>query len=74
MAANYWASTQRAHWLFTRVALSDVREALEDDDRTLVQQYPLPDRGLLSLFFNQRRPLRRPISFMQRCLIQVNQN
>lgn len=54
MAANYWASTQRRHWQFTKDQLSDIRERLEDSDRGLVQQYPLPDRRLLSVYFNQR--------------------
>lgn len=54
MAANYWASTQRRHWQFTKDQLSDIRERLEDSDRGLVQQYPLPDRRLLSIYFNQR--------------------
>ena len=54
MAANYWASTQRRHWQFSRESLSDVRRQLEEEERTLVQQYPLPDRRLLSIFFNQR--------------------
>lgn len=55
MAANYWASTQRRHWQFSRETLADIRQKLEDDDRALVQQYPLPDRRLLSQFFSQRR-------------------
>ena len=54
MAANYWASTQRRHWQFSRETLAEIRQKLEDDDRALVQQYPLPDRRLLSQFFNQR--------------------
>ena len=54
MAANYWASTQRRHWQFSRETLTEIRQKLEDDDRALVQQYPLPDRRLLSQFFNQR--------------------
>ncbi|MCJ1365235.1 RNA polymerase II holoenzyme cyclin-like subunit [Acarospora aff. strigata] len=54
MAANYWASTQRLHWQFTKDQLSDTRERLEDEDRGLVQQYPLPDRRLLSIYFNQQ--------------------
>lgn len=54
MAANYWASTQRRHWQFSRETLADIRQKLEDDDRALVQQYPLPDRRLLSQFFSQR--------------------
>lgn len=54
MAANYWASTQRRHWQFSRETLADIRQKLEDDDRALVQQYPLPDRRLLSQFFSQQ--------------------
>ena len=54
MAANYWASTQRRHWQFSREALAEIRQKLEDDDRALVQQYPLPDRRFLSHFFNLR--------------------
>ena len=55
MAANYWASTQRRHWQFSRESLSEVRQQLEDEEKTIVQQYPLPDRRLLSIFFNQRK-------------------
>ncbi|KAL8738373.1 MAG: hypothetical protein Q9181_000844 [Wetmoreana brouardii] len=54
MAANYWASTQRLHWQFTRTELQEIRQELESDDHTLIQQYPLPDRRLLSIFFNQQ--------------------
>ena len=54
MAANYWASTQRRHWQFSRENLTEIRQQLEDEDRSLVQQYPLPDRRLLSKFLNER--------------------
>jgi len=54
MAANYWASTQRWHWQFSRETLTEIRQQLEDEDINLVQQYPLPERRLLSKFFNER--------------------
>ena len=54
MAANYWASTQRRHWQFSKAGLAEIRQELENEDASLVQQYPLPDRRLLSIFFNQR--------------------
>lgn len=54
MAANYWASTQRHHWQFSREALAEIRQKLENENASLVQQYSLPDRRLLSIFFNQR--------------------
>ena len=54
MAANYWASTQSRYWQFSRETLTKIRQQLEDEDHNLVQQYPLPDRRLLSKFFNER--------------------
>ncbi|KAI9732387.1 MAG: RNA polymerase II holoenzyme cyclin-like subunit [Cirrosporium novae-zelandiae] len=54
MAANYWSSTQRRFWLFSKEELQDIREKLENDDKGLVQQYPLPDRRLLSIFFREQ--------------------
>ncbi|KAG8527531.1 uncharacterized protein KY384_007683 [Bacidia gigantensis] len=54
MAANYWASTQCRNWQFTRGSLAAARQSLEDKEAHLIQQYPLPDRRLLSQFFNQQ--------------------
>ena len=54
MAANYWASTQRHNWQYSKEALADIRQSLEDGDRALVQQQSLPDRRLLSIFFQAR--------------------
>jgi cyclin C len=54
MAANYWVSTQRNYWQFTRESLAEARDLNEEEDRSLVQQYALPDWRLLSVFFNQR--------------------
>lgn len=69
MAANYWASTQRRHWQFSRETLLDIRQRLEDEDRNLVQQYPLPDRRHLSFFFNgQLAKLGKRIGVRQQAL------
>ncbi|KAL8676094.1 MAG: hypothetical protein Q9186_007348 [Xanthomendoza sp. 1 TL-2023] len=54
MAANYWVSTQRLHWQLSRTELQDLRQSLENEDHTLTQQYPLLDRRLLSIFYNQQ--------------------
>lgn len=54
MAANYWASTQRLHWQFSRTELQDILQHLENEDQALTQQYPLLDRRLLSIFYNQQ--------------------
>lgn len=53
MAANYWESTQRKYWQFTKLELSNLRQELEEEDRTLVQTYPLPQIRHISIFFNQ---------------------
>jgi cyclin C len=55
MAANYWESTQRRHWQFTREQLEDLRKELEEDDQHLVHMYPLPPLRHLSIYFNQRK-------------------
>lgn len=52
MAADYWASTQRRHWLFTREKLADAREKAKEK---VPSQFPLPDQRLLNIYFNQRK-------------------
>ncbi|KAL8781861.1 MAG: hypothetical protein Q9213_005802 [Squamulea squamosa] len=54
MAANYWASTQRLHWQFSKTYLQDMLQDLENEDQSLMQQYPLLDRRMLSIFYNQQ--------------------
>ena len=54
MAANYWVSTQKRCWLFSKETLADTREHLESGEQSLIHQYPLPDRRLLSVYFNLR--------------------
>ena len=54
MSANYWESTQRRHWLFTKEQLASMRKKLEDDNTDLVRMYPLPQTRHLAIYFNQR--------------------
>lgn len=54
MAANYWESTQRKYWQFTKDQLSSMRQKLEDEDSALVQMFPLPQLRHLNIYFNQR--------------------
>jgi cyclin C len=54
MAANYWESTQRRYWQFTKSELAERRQKLEDEDQNAVQAYPLPQLRHLSIYFNQR--------------------
>ncbi|KAK4222061.1 RNA polymerase II holoenzyme cyclin-like subunit [Podospora fimiseda] len=54
MASNYWESTQRQYWQFTKNELANIRQALEDADPTLVQSFPLPQQRHLNIYFNQQ--------------------
>lgn len=54
MAANYWESTQRRHWQFSKDELAEMREKLEESEQSLVQMFPLPQRRHLNIYFNQR--------------------
>lgn len=54
MSANYWESTQRRHWLFTKEQLASMRQKLEEDNAELVRMFPLPQWRHLSIYFNQR--------------------
>ncbi|KAJ5327227.1 hypothetical protein N7541_009963 [Penicillium brevicompactum] len=54
MAANYWASSQRRHWLFSREKLADIRDGLWDKDKIAHSQFPLPDQRLLNIYCNQQ--------------------
>lgn len=54
MAANYWDSSQRKHWTFTKDQLANMRQKLEDEDPALVQSFGLPQLRHLNIFFNQR--------------------
>jgi cyclin C len=57
MASNYWESTQRKFWTFTKQQLALERQKMEDSERNLVNQYPLPDRRHLSIYFYHRKRL-----------------
>ncbi|KIW06635.1 uncharacterized protein PV09_02347 [Verruconis gallopava] len=54
MAANYWESSQRKYWTFTKKELSEMRKAMEQENQQLVSQYPLPDRRLLNIYLSYR--------------------
>ncbi|KAH6620909.1 cyclin-like protein [Chaetomium sp. MPI-SDFR-AT-0129] len=54
MAANYWESTQRKHWQFTKDELAALRQRLDDEDPGLVQVFPLPQLRHLNIYFNQQ--------------------
>nr|Q2GVK1.2 RecName: Full=RNA polymerase II holoenzyme cyclin-like subunit [Chaetomium globosum CBS 148.51] len=54
MAANYWESTQRKHWQFTKQDLAAIRQRLDDEDPGLVQMFPLPQLRHLNIYFNQQ--------------------
>lgn len=54
MASNFWASTQRQHWLFDKERLVGIRESLDDQDEQLIPQFPLPDLRHFSIYIDQR--------------------
>ncbi|KAL8974984.1 MAG: hypothetical protein Q9197_000785 [Variospora fuerteventurae] len=54
MAANFWSSTQKLYWQFSKAEIQEMRQQLESDDSTGLQQYPIPEKRLLSIFFNQQ--------------------
>jgi cyclin C len=53
MAANYWTSTQRRFWLFTKESLAEAREEREAQERGTLQQYPLPDNRLVNIYIKE---------------------
>jgi hypothetical protein len=54
MTSNYWESTQRKFWTFTKQELAVERTKIEESERNLVKMYPLPDRRHLSIYFYHR--------------------
>lgn len=62
MAANYWTSTQRRHWLFSREKLTEVRDGMRERDKVTHSQFPLPDQRLLNIYFNQRKSCSTTVS------------
>ncbi|CAK7268313.1 RNA polymerase II holoenzyme cyclin-like subunit [Sporothrix epigloea] len=54
MAASYWDSTQRRYWEFSKEQLAALRQHRQDEERSLVQMYPLPEWRHLSIFFSQQ--------------------
>ncbi|KAL2891977.1 RNA polymerase II holoenzyme cyclin-like subunit [Ceratocystis lukuohia] len=52
MSANYWESTHRRYWNFTKDQLATMRQKLEDQNPELVQMYPLQQQRHLYIYFN----------------------
>lgn len=60
MAANYWESTQRKYWQFTKDQLQAMRQKLEDEEPSMSVHFPLPPVRHLNIFFNQRMRFHGP--------------
>lgn len=54
MAANYWDSTQRTYWTFTKDQLDDIRSQQQKDNQELHNKYPLPEPRLMNIYIQQR--------------------
>ncbi|KAK6540405.1 hypothetical protein TWF694_009204 [Orbilia ellipsospora] len=86
MAANFWTSTQRAHWQLTREKIADMRKALDEEDtnRGLGLSYPLPDHKQLQLYFHsclqrlarrlqlRQQPLATAETYLKRFYLKVS--
>jgi cyclin-C len=69
MAANYWTSTQRRFWNFTPAQLSSIRSALNAQNATAINQYPISDpRHILIFLKDQLLRLSRRLQSRQQCL------
>jgi hypothetical protein len=55
MAANYWDSTQRTYWTFTKDQLDDIRNQQQKDNQELHNKYPLPEPRLMNIYIQQRK-------------------
>lgn len=54
MAANYWDSTQRTHWTFTKDQLDDMRSQQQQENQELYNKYPLPEPRLMNIYIQQQ--------------------
>ncbi|KAK6352774.1 RNA polymerase II holoenzyme cyclin-like subunit [Orbilia brochopaga] len=86
MAANFWTSTQRAHWQLTREKIADMRKSLDEEDtnRGLGITYPLPDHKQLQLYFHhclqrlarrlqlRQQPLATAETYLKRFYLKVS--
>jgi cyclin-C len=55
MAANYWTSTQRQFWLFTREKLADIWDDLAERDLAIFQQFGgIPDRRFIRIYLKEQ--------------------
>lgn len=69
MAANYWDSTQAQYWTFSKTELAEMRENMKRANQTLHNKHPLPDRRLMSIYFQQQlAKLGRRMSLRQQAL------
>ncbi|THY00065.1 C/H/G cyclin [Aureobasidium pullulans] len=67
MAANYWDSTQRTHWTFTKDQLDDMRSQQQQENQELYNKYPLPEPRLMNIYIQQREAdrLQQPLATAQ---------
>lgn len=69
MAANYWSSTQKANWSYSRDKLADLRDDLDKLHTQTVFQHPFPDRRLMFIFLRDRLlQLAKRLPFRQQCV------
>ncbi|KAK6331722.1 RNA polymerase II holoenzyme cyclin-like subunit [Orbilia javanica] len=86
MAANFWTSTQRAHWQLTREKIADMRRGLDEEDtnKGLGLAFPLPEHKQLQLYFHhclqrlarrlqlRQQPLATAETYLKRFYLKVS--
>ncbi|KAF3936298.1 Cyclin-C [Dactylella cylindrospora] len=86
MAANFWASSQRAHWQLSREKVADLRKALDEEDtnKGLGIAYPLPDNKQLQVYLHsctqrlgrrlqlRQQPLATAETYLKRFYLKVS--
>lgn len=57
MASNYWDSTQRNHWTFTKDELDNIRRKIDQRSNPDLLEFPQIQLRHLYIWFQQRTPL-----------------
>jgi cyclin-C len=69
MASNYWTSTQRQNWFFSRDKLAKLRDELDEQNAKVIELHPTPDRCLFFIFLKDRLlQLAKRLPFRQQCV------
>jgi len=54
MAANYWDSSQARYWTFTKDELADIRQQMQDGNKSIYIKYELPEKRHMNIYLQQQ--------------------